>query len=51
MRNDLPYIVFDTETLDGFKGAVNRCVEFPELCILQISVAQVLVGVVKAIYE
>ena len=22
--NDLPYTVFDTETLDGFKGAVNR---------------------------
>ena len=21
---DLPYIVFDTGTLDGFKGAVNR---------------------------
>ena len=24
MRNDLPYSVFDTGTLDGFKGAVNR---------------------------
>ena len=24
MRNDLPYTVFDTGTLDGFKGAVNR---------------------------
>ena len=24
MSNDLPYTVFDTETLHGFKGAVNR---------------------------
>ena len=24
MWNDLPYTVFDTGTLDGFKGAVNR---------------------------
>ena len=23
--NDLPYTVFDTGTLDGFQGAVNRC--------------------------
>ena len=23
--NDLPYTVFDTGTLDGFKGAVYRC--------------------------
>ena len=23
--NDLPFIVFDTGTLDGFKGAVNSC--------------------------
>ena len=23
-RNDLPYTVFDTGTLDGFKGAVNH---------------------------
>ena len=24
MWNDLPYIVFDTGTMYGFKGAVNR---------------------------
>ena len=24
VRNDFPYIVFDTGMLDGFKGAVNR---------------------------
>ena len=24
LRNDLPYTVFDTGTIDGFKGAVNR---------------------------
>ena len=24
MWNDLPYTVFDTGTLDGFKGGVNR---------------------------
>ena len=28
MWNDLPYTVFDTGTLDGFKGAVNRWFEF-----------------------
>ena len=28
MWNDLPYAVFDTETLDGFKGAVN-CLLLP----------------------
>ena len=43
MWNDLPYTVFDTGTLDGFKGVVNRCL-LPELCCLQFSVEQVLVG-------
>ena len=28
MWNDLPYTVFDTGTLDGFKGAVNRRLTF-----------------------
>ena len=46
MWNDLPYSVFDTETRDGFKGAVNvGC--FPELCFLQFSVAHVLVELRK----
>ena len=40
--NDLPYTVFDTGKLDGFKGAVNRCC-FPEF-VCQFSVTQVLVG-------
>ena len=31
MRNDLPYTVFDTGTLDWFKGVVNRLL-LPELC-------------------
>ena len=47
MWNDLPFAVFDTGTLDGFKGAVNRCC-FPEF-VFQFSVAQVLVGLRKQI--
>ena len=43
MSNDLPYTVFDTGTLDMFKGAINRSC-FTELCFLQFSVAQMLVG-------
>ena len=40
--NDLPYTVFNTGTLDGFKGAVNRwlMLEF----VFQIFRGQVLVG-------
>ena len=30
MWNDLPYTVFDIGALDGFKGAVNRCL----LCVV-----------------
>ena len=45
MWNDLPYIVFDTGTLYGFKGVVNRwllpCVVF------SFSLAQVLVWLRK----
>ena len=35
--------MFDTGTLDEFKGAVNRLLCFPELCFLQFEVEQVLV--------
>ena len=46
MWNDLQYTVFDTRTLDGFRGAVdNGCV--PELYFLQLALAQVLVGLRK----
>ena len=44
--NDLPYTVFDTGTLYGFKGAVNRWL-FPELFFLHFSVAQMLVALRK----
>ena len=44
MWNDLPYTVFDTGTLDRFKGAVNRCC-FPGF-VFQF-VAQVIVGLRK----
>ena len=40
-RNYLPYTVFDTVSLDGFKGAINRLLH-PELYFFQFSVAQVL---------
>ena len=49
MWNHLPYTVFDTGTLDGFKGAVNRW--FPELCFLQFSDGAGACGVAKAIYK
>ena len=42
MWNDLLYIEFDTGTLDGFRGAVNRWL-LP-LVVFSFSVAQVLVG-------
>ena len=45
MRNDLPYTVFDTGTLDGFKGAVNHWL-LPWF-VFSFSVAQVLVGFQK----
>ena len=38
--------MFDTGTLDGLKGAVNRWL-LPQLYFLQFSVAQVLVGLRK----
>ena len=43
MWNDLNNSVFDTGTLDGVKGPVNRWC-FLELCFIQFSVAQWLVG-------
>ena len=46
-RNDLPYTVFDSGTLDGFKGAVNRWLHLRVVCFLQLSVAQVLDGLRK----
>ena len=50
MWNDIPYTVFDTGTLDEFKGAVTvEC--FPELCFLQFSVVQVLVGLQKQLIK
>ena len=45
MWNDLPYTVFDTRTLDRFKGAVNRWL-LPWI-VFYYSVAQVLVGLQK----
>ena len=33
MWNDLPYTVFDTRTLYGFKGAVECGMTFPTLCL------------------
>ena len=47
MWNNLPYTVFDTGMLDGFKGAQSTVGCFSELCFLQFSVAQVLVGLRK----
>ena len=46
--DDLPYTVFDTGPLDGFKGAVNRWLVgcFLELVFL-FSKVQVLVGLYK----
>ena len=46
MWNDLPYTVFDTGMLNGFKGAVNRWL-LPRVVFFQFSVAQVLVGLRK----
>ena len=46
MLNDLLFNVFNTGTLDGFKGTVNRWLLF-RLCFLQFPVAQVLVGLRK----
>ena len=44
--NDLPYTVFDTGTLmDSRVQSTVGC--FPELCFLQFSKAQVLVGLQK----
>ena len=43
--NDLPYTVFDTRTLDGFKGAVNRWL-FPWV-FFQFFIVQVHVGLRK----
>ena len=42
MWNDLPPSVFDSGTLNGFKGAVNRCL-LPQRLFF-FSVAQVRVG-------
>ena len=45
MWNDIPYTVFDTATLDGFKGAVNRWMLTSVVC--QFPLAQVFVGLRK----
>ena len=45
MWNDLPYTLFDTRTLDGFKGTVNRWL-LPRV-LFTFSVAQVLVELRK----
>ena len=47
---DLPYIIFAPERWMGLRvqSTVGR---FPELCFLQFSVAQVLVGLRKQIYK
>ena len=47
--NDLPYTVFDTGTLDGFKGAVNRWLH-PRVCFPVFCDAGDC-GVEKAIYK
>ena len=45
------YTVCDTGTLHGFKGAVNRwLLPSHELCFLQFSVAQVLVGFINNLF-
>ena len=41
--NDLPYSVFDTQTLDGFKGSSQSMVASLN-CVFQFSVEQVTVG-------
>ena len=49
MWNDLPCTahVFDTRTLDGLLRVQSIVSCFPELCFLQLSVAQVVVGLRK----
>ena len=48
MWNDLSYTVFDTETLDGFKGEVNRWL-LPLVVFSSVFMAQVLVWLRKTI--
>ena len=48
--NDLPYTVFDTGTLDGFKGAVNRWL-LPWVVFSSVFRGRGACGVAKAIYK
>ena len=48
--NDLPYTVFDTGTLDEFKGAVNRRL-LPWVCFFSFSVEHLLEGLRKPFYK
>ena len=50
MWNDLLHTVFDTETLDGFKGAVI-CWLLPRVVFTSVFCGTGASGVVKAIYE
>ena len=47
--NDLPYIVFDIGTRDGFKGAVNRWL-LPLVVLSLVFHGALACGVAKAIY-
>ena len=47
--NDFPYTVFDTRTLEYFKGAVNRWL-LPRVCFSVFRVACAC-GIAKAIYR
>ena len=47
VRNDLPYTVFDTGTLNGFNEAVNRWLLNSPSLFFSVSVVQMLVGLRK----
>ena len=48
--NDLPYTAFDTGTLDGFKGAVNRWL-LPKVVFTSVFRGAGVSGVAKVIYK
>ena len=50
MRNDLPYTVFDTGSLDGFKGAVNHWL-LPRVVFFSVFHGPGACGIAKAIYK
>ena len=49
MWNDLPYTMFDTGTLDGFNGVVNRWL-LSMMCALSLFRGADSCGVAKVIY-